>query len=216
MNYFPALSARFRRAVVIGAIPDVPLSAATAALCSVLEWGHPGGKGRLKWAWDWLWHYSYMSRMRIVSGHEILIINYSRRSGHCRGFSKRISSFLIDLMSQWSKWEDVWEINVKTIVQDGGGLMGTQHCLQFCLVCCVAQSSDSSHFGWAESSLQGVVRPWGSASTAADRESKVKSVVQHCVCIIHYHALCAGDLAVLCSVLGPISGLFTAKELTVH
>lgn len=45
MNYFPVLSVQLRRAVVIGAVPDVPLSAPIAAQCSVLEQGHPGGKG---------------------------------------------------------------------------------------------------------------------------------------------------------------------------
>lgn len=44
MNYFPELSVWFRRAVVIGAILDVPLSATIAARCSVLEQGHISGR----------------------------------------------------------------------------------------------------------------------------------------------------------------------------
>lgn len=62
--------------------------------------GAPGWEGASQVSMGLVVTLQLHEQMRIVCGHEILIINCSRRSGHCRGFSKRISSFLIDLMSQ--------------------------------------------------------------------------------------------------------------------
>ena len=95
---FPALSVQLRRAMVIGAVSDLPIcsSCCLVFLCwnSVTE----GGKGCLLQAQECFWDGTSVNGMRIASRHEIAFVDYCRVSRHCRGFPKRIWWFLVDLM----------------------------------------------------------------------------------------------------------------------
>lgn len=95
---FPALSVQLRRAMVIGAVSDLPFcsSCCLVFLCwtSVTE----GGRGCLLQAQECFWDGTSVNGMRIASRHEIAFVDYCRVSRHCRGFPKRIWWFLVDLM----------------------------------------------------------------------------------------------------------------------